>query len=173
VAPWHHVSIRLQPLAQQVWRQHPTVGQFFAQSDNLSSGLLFATIGAGSDQNNGASCDGQLKADINRTLDVTAPPASSQEFGRLRYPKVLEDTIIDDLFRATDHFSTLYRWGVRVDYECFPDADEAEVNSNSFAAGLLKAVSLPLPDYPSTHSSFCPLCRYPGWAMPLPDTFFK
>lgn len=146
-----HVSIRIVPTDQAFWRQQrPDV---FANQDR---GYWFATIGAGPTD---LPCGGLLNSATNRERDVNARAISLE---RLQYPPILEGILIEMLLQRDANYRDM------LPYACFPEVGTAEYNSNSYAAGLLNAVNLPLPSFPVVYA-----WSYPGWTKPVPLPSFE
>jgi hypothetical protein len=48
-------------------------------------------------------------------------------------------------------------------YECFPDDDDNNRNSNRYTHGLLNASEIATPEFPVLEPS-----KFPGWEKPMP-----
>jgi hypothetical protein len=152
----HHVSIRIVPRANSIW--HARYPDIFANKDQ--QGNWFATLGAGPPPPNDSTSDCRsylLVSDVNRDADVAKAPTAME---RLVYDPAHEDELVSRLLQLDA--------GYRDDLNyCWNPNGSTTFNSNSFAAGLLKAASLPLPLFPST-----PLFFHVGWTKPVPKSEF-
>lgn len=174
---YRHASIRIVPRNQIDWMQDQAWGQYFVHTDALSGPAFFLTLGAGSDA---PPCSGSLSSDVNRQTDWSLPPSSAVEYERLRYPSHQEDAVIGTLLATFAGYSN--DWP----YECLPDAEDQSYNSNSYAAGLVRAAGLPWPRFPNAMppvpvvppdpevpGAFQDDARYAGWRKPLPEEAFR
>ena len=152
----HHASLRIVPRNGGLWHaQYPNI---FQRQD--ADGHYFLTIGAGPPPPNDTtiSCDSfPLVSDYYRNGDMTEPPTSLE---RLRYRPANEDELILKLLQLDFN----YRDGLQY---CWNPNGSTTFNSNSYAAGLLKAASVPLPLFPEI-----PLSFYVGWTKPVPTSQF-
>ncbi len=134
-------------------------GTTFVNRDGFSN--FYATIGAGSDSDTdiSATCGGTLFSDVNRLRDVSNDPISPP--ARVPYSRLLEDVLVRALF-AADLF-----YADNLPYTCNPELWEnaSAYNSNSYVAGLLKALGLRLPALSSE-------VLYVGWKKPVPASNF-
>ena len=152
----HHASIRIVPRNGGLW--HAQFPDIFANRD--SDGHYFATMGAGPPPPNDSttSCDSYpLVSATNRVGDLNEP---ATDLERLEYVPMKEDQIILRLLQHDIQYrdDLMYCWS--------PDGIRT-FNSNSYAAGLLNASSIPLPLFPRV-----PLSFYVGWTHPVPKAQF-
>lgn len=151
-----HVSIRVAPTNWQSWVEK---GVEFKGTDEFGNGYF--TLGAGSDSTDTTlRCSGTLVSGINRTNDYLVPPWDALE--DLAYPYSREDALIQALLDKQRAYKN------DLPYACRPEDNPGYFNSNSFAHGLLDAVGLPKPRFPS---------RFPslvwGWLSPVPVSKFQ
>lgn len=151
-----HVSIRVAPSNWQSWVEK---GVELKGTDQFGNG--FFTLGAGSDSTDTTLlCSGTLVSDINRTNDYLVPPRDALE--TLAYPYSLEDPLIQSLLDRQRAYKN------DLPYACRPEENPGYFNSNSFAHGLLNAVGLPKPRFPSRFPSLVL-----GWLSPVPVSKFQ
>lgn len=139
----HHALIRITPVNQARYANHPHFKQFDSQ------GRRYATLGGGPER-------GKLVGKPNRGTDA-APHSGGDALNPCD-----EDALIDALFAADS------RYGDNGDYDLFPYPGgimpmDNGWNSNSYVAGILNSVGV----NPSSIS--LPMeARFPGWDKPLP-----
>ena len=104
-------------------------------------------------------------AKINRPEDVaTLMPDSDSE--RLSYSPINEDALIARIFQRNAN----YRNDLK--YCLLPTPTDNNYNSNSYLAGLLRAVGLPPPTFPGNPRP--PSYHiFPGWGKPVPQDKFQ
>jgi hypothetical protein len=161
-----HVSLRLIPKNQERWRSDPIWGGWFTNYDT-GTGLYFATIGAGPNTSGDSTtdCGGSiyLTSNLNRYGDVHSDAVVLE---KLRYMRSEEDSLIEQILERG-----------QVNYHddelpyCFLPTLAPFYNSNSFAAGLLNAVSVQHPDFPNRWTF--PMHWYSGWTKPVPPAKFE
>jgi hypothetical protein len=126
-----------------------------------SKGNWFATLGAGPPPPNDSTTDCnsfQLISNFNRVGDVETAPSAVD---RLLYDPRNEDELVSKLIELDANYHDDLRY-------CWNPNGKTTFNSNSFAAGLLKAASVPLPKFPET-----PLFFHVGWSEPIPSSQFQ
>jgi hypothetical protein len=160
-----HVSLRLVPKDQDRWRNDSVWGRWFTNYDPKTH-LYFATIGAGpsTGADSTTNCGGSiyLASDLNRDGDVNSSPVA---FEKLHYLPAQENQLIQEILERG-----------QINYPdnelpyCYLPILNPFFNSNSFAAGLLNATSIPLPEFP-TSWTLTPRW-YAGWTKPVPSETF-
>lgn len=154
----YHTLLRITPTDQEAYAQDPR----FRNVDE--HGRRYATIGAGPDWGINASdaglAWGSLIGDTNRENDVQPhepgipirPPGGMSEDAFINLMLKTDRDYTDDLnYDLLPHPAVPYR-GISPSY-----------NSNSYIAGLLRAVGLGLPELP---------VNTPGYNLPLPPRHF-
>ncbi|MFV3126490.1 RHS repeat-associated core domain-containing protein [Niveispirillum sp. KHB5.9] len=152
---WHHVlfgnnhaAIRITPIDQETYVSDPR----FANIDE--NGNSYSVLSAGP-QYNVPGIWGNLISNINRDTDV-GPQTGSVD---VPMPGMFENenSWINALFSADNNYQD------NVNYEAFPGQDDDNHNSNSYAAGLLRATGATPPAVESV----------PGYEKPVGIEHFR
>jgi hypothetical protein len=148
--PAYHVSLRIEPNDQAAW-----AGDDRFTRVNAGTGRHYATIGAGPENSLGSLLGrgGNLIAGVNRKTDADLTNKVI-EF-KLNIGARDENKVIYGLFKTTEAYKN------NVPYKINPRPFTAGYNSNSFAAGLMRAVGLVPPTI---------RMNVPGYTKPVPLT---
>ncbi|MEK7996483.1 MAG: hypothetical protein AAB403_22005 [Planctomycetota bacterium] len=154
---YQHVSLRIVPANQQYWSNR--LGSSFDKLDQYDN--RYFTFGAGPPNGDTGGCSptGPLTSAPNRVADLNTAPSFPLE--KLSYRPSTEDELIEKMLARDQAYDD------NLLYACFPENNDGYYNSNSFAAGLINAVGLPLPRRPSSFPAL-----YPGWRKPIPNNLF-